>query len=322
METVSCDTTPAVTIDATGLASLAERLNTEYPAGTPHAPHYATERPAVALPTWESDSYHFRDLSSPEGIEVTAAYVLVLDAINFCFWPAEVAGWEYDTLAGSIKRVAETEGMAGLGGDALAGMEMDTLIEWFGGSPPPRAEQRLRLLRELGNGLNAHFGGSAAALITSAEGSAVELVARIIALFPGFRDETLFRGDQVVFYKRAQIFVGDVWGAFGGSGLGDFHDIAALSMFADYRIPQLLRHLGVLVYAPSLGEDVDGLVQIQAGSEPEIAIRAATVVAVENLRALLHAEWTSVQLDWWLWEEGEANLDSIGPHHRTLTVFY
>lgn len=41
---------------------------------------------------------------------------------------------------------------------------------------------------------------------------------------------------QVFFYKRAQIFVGDVWGAFGGQGLGAFDDIHCLTMFADYRV--------------------------------------------------------------------------------------
>ncbi len=43
------------------------------------------------------------------------------------------------------------------------------------------------------------------------------------------------RGRQVFFYKRAQIFAGDLWGAFGGRGYGEFQDIAQLTMFADYR---------------------------------------------------------------------------------------
>ena len=37
---------------------------------------------------------------------------------------------------------------------------------------------------------------------------------------------------QVFFYKRAQIFVADLWGAFHGMGLGEFADIAELTMFA------------------------------------------------------------------------------------------
>jgi hypothetical protein len=37
---------------------------------------------------------------------------------------------------------------------------------------------------------------------------------------------------QLFFYKRAQIFVGDLYGAFAGQGLGHFHDINQLTMFA------------------------------------------------------------------------------------------
>ena len=39
----------------------------------------------------------------------------------------------------------------------------------------------------------------------------------------------------VAFLKRAQIFAADVWNRFGGHGYGEFHDIDALTMFADYR---------------------------------------------------------------------------------------
>jgi hypothetical protein len=40
---------------------------------------------------------------------------------------------------------------------------------------------------------------------------------------------------KVFFYKRAQIFVGDLFGAFGGAGLGSFNDIQAITMFAGER---------------------------------------------------------------------------------------
>ncbi|KNC56352.1 UPF0553 protein [Thecamonas trahens ATCC 50062] len=301
------------------LAALADRLNEAYPADAGTAPYYKTKPDGPVLPMWEADEYHFRDLDAPE---LTAQYVLVLDALNFCFWPADEPGWEYDRLAGSIKTVAVESGMAGLSADALAALTEADLTQWFGGSPPPRCAQRVRLLNEVGRVLAAHFDGSAAKLIASAGGSAVELVARMVAFFPGFRDETTFDGDQVFFYKRAQIFVGDVWGAFGGEGLGAFRDIDQLTMFADYRIPQLLRHLGILVYSPELAALVDSLAVLPVGSVHEVEIRAATIVAVNQLRKLLHASWTTVQLDWWLWEEGEAHRESIGPHHRVLTTFY
>ena len=31
-----------------------------------------------------------------------------------------------------------------------------------------------------------------------------------------------------------------------GKGLGAFSDLARLTMFADYRVPQVLRHIGIL----------------------------------------------------------------------------
>lgn len=43
----------------------------------------------------------------------------------------------------------------------------------------------------------------------------------------------------VAFLKRAQIFAADVWQRFGGRGFGKFHDIDALTTFADYRCVQL-----------------------------------------------------------------------------------
>lgn len=42
-----------------------------------------------------------------------------------------------------------------------------------------------------------HFNGSAANLVASAKGSAVELVALLTAHFPGFRDHAIYKGRQV-----------------------------------------------------------------------------------------------------------------------------
>lgn len=64
------------------------------------------------------------------------------------------------------------------------------------------------------------------------------------------------RGRHIFLYKRAQIFVADVWGAFGGAGLGAFHDLHRLTTFADYRVPVVLRQLGILSYSTELAAKV------------------------------------------------------------------
>jgi hypothetical protein len=42
-------------------------------------------------------NYHYAD-----GTDLTAQYVFVLDALNFCFWP--LANYEYEQLAGTSCR--------------------------------------------------------------------------------------------------------------------------------------------------------------------------------------------------------------------------
>jgi len=129
----------------------------------------------------------------------------------------------------------------------------------------------------------------------------------------------------VFFYKRAQIFVADVWGALGGTGPAEFADIGELTMFADYRVPQLLLHLGVMQYDDALKRRVVARDEIAANSVEEVEIRAATIVAVEQLRAALAARGKpllSIQVDWSLWQKGEDARESILPHHRTRTIFY
>jgi hypothetical protein len=157
----------------------------------------------------------------------------------------------------------------------------------------------------------------------------------------------VYKGRQIFFYKRAQIFVADLWAAYGklthahsdfsvtGAESGSrysFHDMDQLTCFADYRIPQLLRAAGVFQYTAALGQTVDLKGELAPGCEEEVEIRAATVVAVERLRDALTAKRTgsgstaprisAVEVDWYLWQQGEAKKDSLFPHHRTLTVFY
>jgi len=67
-------------------------------------------------------------------------------------------------------------------------------------------------------------------LIEKADHSAGKLVNLLAKHFPAFRDETRFDGKRVRLLKRAQIFVADLWAAFGGKSYGEFHDIDHLTM--------------------------------------------------------------------------------------------
>ena len=182
--------------------------------------------------------------------------------------------------------------------------------------------ERVRLTREVGSVLVESFSGSVGRLISLASGSAQRLVSLVTQHFPGFRDHCVFSGRQVFLYKRAQILVGDLWGAFGGKGMGKFDDIHTLTTFADYRVPQLLRHMGVIHYDDTLSSKISQLQPLLPGSPEEIEIRAATVQAVERMAEIAHM--VPIQLDWYLWRRGEelAKTSQCQPHHRCRTVYY
>ena len=118
--------------------------------------------------------------------------------------------------------------------------------------------------------------------------------------------------------KRAQILISDLVGA----GCWEFDDMDQITMFPDYQVPQVLNSKGVLVYSSELQEIVDNLVVIEKGSEYEIEIRAATVVACDLLAEMIGKP--VYQVDWLLWQIGENEKKSglLRPHHRTITTFY
>lgn len=205
----------------------------------------------------------------------------------------------------------------------------------------PNVAERVRLLNELGTALLLWHSGSATEFIKKANKSADMLVHLILQYFTGFRDTAVDskKGRWVAFYKRAQILVADLWAALGNGGLGDklgitvcnFHDMDKITTFADYRVPQLLRNLGIIEYSKDLGEMVDNCVEIAAFCMDELYIRSATVVAVDllvkSVRKLIQSNKNginAVKMDWFLWNVGEI-LDREGrleAHHKVRTIYY
>lgn len=73
--------------------------------------------------------------------------------------------------------------------------------------------------------------------------------------------------------KRAQILVADLWACFEGESFGAFRDIDKITMFADYRVPQILNIMGCLSYSPPLGTAIWTKREIPSGSSWEMQLR-------------------------------------------------
>lgn len=303
-----------------------------------------------ALPPDWAQTYHYTitDFNDVAQVQNLIQYVFVLDSLNFCFWPLK--GYEYEHLAGSLKKTLMDDPTA-FDADVLIAMTPEKLVQYL--QPPtefplialpgqtnpfssmetlpiPLLHSRCRLLQELGSVLKEKFGGLAYNVVLSAKHSARDLVRIITSAFPGFRDQSQFMHDQIFFYKRVQILVGDLWGSMNGQGIADFSDLSFLTCFPDYRIPQLFRSIGILKTTEEFGkilDSEDGKMNVLPNSEEEILIRCWTVQCVELIKnKILHKgiKIEAFQLDWLLWERGEKlmKLGQIVPHHRTLTTFY
>lgn len=276
---------------------------------------------------WDNEKVHYSEAEHEP--ELSAQYILVLSALNFCFWPLE--GFEYSDLASGLRDVLLRDRNA-FDADRLMQVDEGTLCKWLRNDNIPMVTERARLVREIGFGLYGIFDGKASNLIRAAQKSASQLVRLVTQHFPGFRDMYIDpgTGEQIYLLKRAQIFVADVYGCFGGKGLGEFTDMQKLTMFADYRVPQILREYGILTYDDELSRLVDQSIMIPAGSQMEIDIRAATIQSVEMIRTELSNKHRirvkSLEIDWLLWQQGEElvklGANKIGQHHRTLTIFY
>ncbi len=282
----------------------------------------------LSVPSWDH-VHHFHD-----GSVRTVAYLLLVDALNFCFFPKP--RWEVivngERLHGyfaltSVLKEAFAKGYPDINFAHLAQIEEEEVRTLLHGAVRigeiPLFEQRVRILREIGERMVALYQKDPARLVNKASGSTQQLVELMVESFPSFRDEACYANEKVAFYKRAQIFAGDLFASFQGRSFGAFRDIDRLTAFADYKLPQFLRAKRVLCYSEELARRVDDLEWIEAGSAVEVEIRAATIWAVELLRRDLSRRGRNllaIEIDWLLWHGAQRS--KMPPHHRTLTTSY
>lgn len=257
----------------------------------------------LPIPAWDRRRHY-------DGVRL-AEYVLLLDTLNFSFWGSGRGYWQ---LAESL-RDAFARGEPLWDPERLLALDAAGLAAVIGDFPIP--ERRLAAVHELARLVQRECGGDLTRLIAP---SAPELAGYLAANLESFADYADYGGLRVPLLKRAQIAAADLW----GSGVAAFPDIEELTCFPDYKLPQVLRHHGALEYSEHLARRVDGWEELEPGAPEEVEIRAATVVAVEELRDRLAEggrELTAVELDWILWSHSQG-LFPVRPYHRVRTVFY
>ena len=138
---------------------------------------------------------------------------------------------------------------------------------------------------------------------------------------PSFRDMAAYHGREVALLKRAQICATDLhclWEQHGESGLVGMDE---LTVFADYRLPQYLRHVGIIELQPELAARIERREELAPGAPEELELRAAAIWAGEIIRRTLGGAVPAWKLDFLLWQRSH-DPDIRVEHHRTRTVFY
>ncbi|MBI3440920.1 MAG: hypothetical protein HY052_03810 [Proteobacteria bacterium] len=274
--------------------------------------YYRSVCSKYSLITHLDPAHHF---FSPDKEEM-AAYILALDSINFGSGYFD-GGLEYTVIAEGLKTAFET-------GELYRPEQwLDVTPEYFSWLlSVPVNDLMILFARHLcasGEKIMAEYQGRVLNLVEEADASALQL-AEIVSGWESFRDISVYKGQVVPFFKRAQILAADMHLA-----LSELKDVDKLTMFADNMVPHVLRCDGILEYDTGLASAVEKGVYLEAGSTEEVEIRAAAIHVVELIKQEALLQWpqiTSVKLDHILWHRGHESELYKRPRHRTLTTAY
>ena len=114
-----------------------------------------------------------------------------------------------------------------------------------------------------------------------------DLVEWLVTNFPyTFNDRHQVDGQDVFFYKKAQLVVGELYHRFRDENdRFAFADGDRLTAFIDNVICAVCRKLGLVVVTPTLAAKIDNHEFLPSGSVDEVSLRAAAMDAVEHVAA-------------------------------------
>lgn len=273
-------------------------------------------------------------------------FLFLIGSLAFCFWGypkkwtvnfkgKKLDGWW--ALIACCERALENR-IPLLEGEYLSKLSLDSTRKIFAGEPEiPLLEKRKKILNETGETLVKKYGGRFHNFYQKQTREAFNLIEKITDEFYGFDDAAWYRnshydtaqyhstgGTKVLFYKKAQVVLTDIHEIFKGREYGAITNIEKLPGHADYKIPAVLRKLGILEYNTKLRKIVDNRIQIPEGSGMEVEIRANTLWAIHLILEEIKVKYpdtTSVLLSGILWTQSQNNfLDK--PYHLSKTIFY
>lgn len=302
---------------------------------------------------WSDDDFELPEWRLPVFIDESDKGTTINDVIDFLFIGNSInfafrdfqTGAKFKTsyngvewggamgMWGCLKRAFES-GVPILSGEYLSSLTLQETQSLFAakkGPQMPMLKERYKILTSIGDILATEYDGQFHQFVDNcepklfADGDGV--VERLVSEFPSFDDTHEFvlpdREISIHFYKRAQLAPAMAYGRFQSQESFSVQDPEAFTVFADYNLPNILRHLDILTYEDTLSSLIAEGELLEAGSRKEVEIRCATIYASDLLLDELNERRQSAvygpHLDYKLFSEREG---ADTPVHRTESTHY
>lgn len=252
--------------------------------------------------------------------------VFIIESMNFCFWKKPKWKIEYNNelMSGSnalfysvIKEVENNSKFLTI--DYLYNLDFDSFKDIFKGKEEcPFIDKRYNNFKETITYIKNHDFYNELFNIKSD----LELRSYIVNNFSHFKDESIYKGKTIHFYKRATLLVNDLY-RVSNTIKNNINNINNLTGCADYAIPRIFRDYGLLIYNEELANLIDNEQLIEHDSEMEIEIRANMLYLIELIKDKLKDKKiiiSSAELDSVIWNMRTQARKSNS--HHTITIYY
>ena len=263
--------------------------------------------------------YDLLDLTVEEIIN----FLLIFEAVDYSFW-------------GDPKWTIKTESGIKDGSDALLyamlkyakensvidlmNLTFDEFSKMLNGNVEiPLLEERYNTIVNIRKVINKKMKGNFYKYIYNIT-TDVELFNIIITNFESFKDERIYDGITIYFYKLAQLLTSDILHIREKleNAKVDYSNIIGC---ADYKIPQTLRSLGIIEYNKELSDLIDNKVEIDISSKYEVEIRASQIVVIEYIKNKIDNA-ISIDINDFLFIFSKKVKDIVKPYHLCRNTNY
>ena len=267
--------------------------------------------------------------SSPFGllelpVETIINFLLIYESIDFSFWgsPKWSIETDSDKLDGSIAllyallkyvKKSKTTDFSNVSQECFSNILK-------GNIEIPLLEERFKIIKEISTIVNEKMQGNFYQYIKHITSDS-ELFETIIKYFPSFKDERTYNNQTIYFYKLAQLLTSDI-----------LHireqkekikvDYTHLVGCADYKIPQILRGIGISNYDDELSKIVDNQIEIPTNSIYEVEIRANMLTVIDMINQKLNHKYSSIDINDYLFMQKKNKNLTLKPYHLTRCTNY